>query len=60
MARSLEAQPRVRGGRIALPDMQDVIDLLDRNSEVLPFDPTYGETLGEILPRHLAELVTRH
>lgn len=60
MARSLEAASGARSDGIALPDMQDVIDLLDRNGEVPPFDPSYGETLAELLPRRLTEFVARH
>jgi hypothetical protein len=58
MARSLEAIRRAQLGAIALPDAQEVLDLLDRDRA--PFDPSYGDTLPELLPRRLGDLVTRH
>lgn len=58
MARSLEAVRSAQFGAIALPDMQEMFDLLDRDGA--PFDPSYGDSLPELLPRRLSDLVTRH
>ena len=58
MARSLEAMLRAKFGAIALPDMQEVLDLLDRGRA--PFDPSYGDSLRQLLPRRLSDLPTRH
>lgn len=60
MARSLETILGPRESRIALPEIDEVIALLDRNGDVPPFDPSYGDTLSELLPRRLSELTTRH
>lgn len=60
MAQSQEAALTEQPARIALPSLQDVIDLVDRAGETVPFDASYGETLAELLPRRLSELVTRH
>ena len=58
MARSLEAIRRAQSGAITLPDMREVLALLDRDRA--PFDPSYGDTLPELLPLRLSDLVTRH
>jgi hypothetical protein len=49
---------RAKFGAIALPDMQEVLDLLDRGRA--PFDPSYGDSLRQLLPRRLSDLPTRH
>ena len=56
MARSLEAARAGQFGGIALPDLQDILDLSDRAA----FDPSYGDRLRQLLPRRLSKLVTRH
>ena len=58
MARSLEAMRGARLGAIALRDMQEMFDLLDRDGA--PFDPSYGDTLPALLPLRLGDLDTRH
>ncbi len=60
MARSLEAARAGNFGGIALSDMQDIFDLIDRDAEGAPFDPSYGDSLRQLLPRRLSEFVTRH
>jgi hypothetical protein len=60
MASSLEAEPVRRFDRIALPETQDVLDLIDRSgAAAAPFDASYGDTLAQLLPRRLSELAAR-
>jgi hypothetical protein len=61
MARSLEAALAGQFGGIALTDMQDILDLSDRGADAASFDPSYGDTLPDLLPSLLSDLVvTRH
>jgi hypothetical protein len=60
MARSLEAATAPSIAAAAISDLSDMIDLLERGGDGAPFDPSYGETLRELLPRDLSELSTRH
>lgn len=57
MARSLEAALARRFELIALPELQDVLDLIDRNGRgKAQFDASFGDTLPQLLPRRLSEL----
>ncbi|HXQ50549.1 MAG TPA: hypothetical protein VN802_05605 [Stellaceae bacterium] len=59
MARNLNAAPARRFDFIALPEPHEIVDLIERGGKA-PFDPSYGDSLAQLLPRRLSELLTRH
>ena len=60
MARSLEAISAAQFSGITPADIEDILALVDRNGAAAAFDPSYGDRLRQLLPRHLSELTTRH
>ncbi len=60
MARSLEAISAAKFTGITPADIEDILALAGRSSGAAAFDPSYGDKLRQLLPRHLSELTTRH
>jgi len=59
MAESLQTARLTKFGRLALPSPRVMFDLLDGTGERRAIDASYGDSLPQLLPRRLVDLLKR-